>query len=185
MNNVIYPKDLEGSHERIRKLRTILKETEDKLKRKISELSRFKDLYNEAIRRVKKLEKQVQDLKEEIKHGYKQQATFDPKKSGIYRIYNKTTGESYVGQSSVNVRVRCESHYMFSNATQPDDWRYDLQHNPQNYKYEILEEGVSNQRLLDKLEVYYIGYYRSFTNGYNKTIGGKFNELCNRLKNKE
>lgn len=174
MNNVIYPKDLEGSHERIRKLRINLKETQDKLNRKISELSRFKGLYDEAIRWIKKLEKQIQDLKEELKNGYKQKSNFDPKKSGIYRIYNINTGQSYVGQSSTNVRTRCESHYMFSNATQPDDWHYDLQHNPQNYKYEILREGVYNQGLLDKLEVYYIGYYHSLSNGYNKTIGGKF-----------
>lgn len=110
-----------------------------------------------------------------IENGYKEHK-FNKEHAGIYRIYNKMTGESYVGQSHVDVYNRCMSHY--ASAEWPEsDWHYDLINNPDNYEYEILKEGVDNQGDLDKLEIYYMGYYHCLDEGYNKAFTARYRFL--------
>lgn len=94
--------------------------------------------------------------------------------AGIYRIYNKFTNKSYVGQSA-NVYERVKGHYNWKGDCyySRDDWHYDLVSNPQDFEWEILKEGVHNQSDLDRLEIYYIGKYDCIDNGYNKSIQGK------------
>ena len=127
-------------------------------------------------KRIEKLEKTNKKLSDALSQGYMQDYKFNKEHAGIYRIYNKMTGESYVGQSHVDVYNRCMSHYI--QAEWPEsDWHYDLINNPDNYEYEILKEGVENQGDLDKLEIYYMGYYHCLDEGYNKAFEARYRFL--------
>lgn len=178
MKNVLYSNDIQECHERIKKQKEQLKELNNKYKTKSAEKTRYQSMYEEEKRRSLSLIRQIEKLKEELKLGYKQSPNFNKEKSGIYRVYNIHNNKSYVGQSSHDVEARCFSHFKDANYT-PDDWHYDVINNPCNYYYEILVKGVPNQRTLDKLEIYYIGYYHCLDNGYNVLIGGKYNEITN------
>ncbi len=137
----------------------------------------YKDLYKKSQERVNYLTKHANDLQFIIDRGYSQSDAFNKNHSGIYRIYNVITNQSYVGQSHVNVYDRCMSHFNFECNNQ-NDWHYDLQHNTENYDYEILVEGVKNQGDLDRLEIYYIGYYDCLDNGYNSMLAAKYRFMC-------
>lgn len=133
----------------------------------------YKGLFNRAQERINYLEKHCTELQTIIDRGYKQGDTFNPEHSGVYRIYNKYTGQSYVGQSSKDVYARCMSHYKPAEYSE-DDWHYDLLNNPDSYEYEIIVEGVDNQGDLDRLEIYNIGKYHCLDEGYNKVCAAKF-----------
>lgn len=128
--------------------------------------------------RINYLEKHSTDLQETIDRGYKQTNTFSKTHSGIYRVFNIETDQSYVGQSSINVYDRCMSHFKPAEYD-TNDWHYDVMEHPEHYDYQILIEGVKNQGDLDRLEIYYIGKYDCIDNGYNKQYGGRFKFLEN------
>ena len=133
----------------------------------------YKDMFTRAQERIRYLEKHATELQEVLDKGYKQADSFNKDHSGIYRIYNKHTDRSYVGQSSKDVYNRCMSHFKQANYNE-DDWHLDLIENPDDYEYEIIIEGVENQGDLDKLEIYYIGKYDCIDKGYNKALAAKY-----------
>lgn len=169
-------KELDEKRDLLKELRKDVKQLKDINKRHDVEITYWKNKCSDRDRRIEYLESHSTDLQETLDRGYKQSNTFDPKHSGIYRIYNKTTGENYVGQSSINVYNRCISHFNYLDCDE-NDWHYDLVHNPENYDYEILAESVPNQGKLDRLEIYYIGKYNCLENGYNKALQSRFNFL--------
>ena len=92
---------------------------------------------------------------------------------GIYKYQNKENGKIYVGQS-INIEKRHKQHL------------YDAKYNPfsstgidvaiyyegiDNFTFEVIEECPVEQ--LDDRERYWINYYDSYNNGYNRTSGGK------------
>ena len=83
---------------------------------------------------------------------------------GIYRIVNKVSGKSYVGQST-NIGDRWISHLspngsMISEA---------ISLSPVDFTFEILELCLPEN--LNDRENYYISFYRCITNGYNVKCG--------------
>ena len=86
---------------------------------------------------------------------------------GIYKITNKTNQKSYIGQS-INIETRWLKHKNDSHNT---ELKNDIQNlGLQNFTFEILEEcDISS---LDMREKYWIAYYNTHQNGYNKTAGG-------------
>lgn len=182
MSNIIYSEDINECHERIKKQKEQLKELRQKYKIKSAEKSRYQSMYEDEKRRCKRLESKIEILENEKELGYKQSDSFDTKKSGIYRVYNIHNGKSYVGQSSIDVEARCWSHFSNKTKYETGDWHLDVQAHPENYYYEIIKKGVKNQAILDMLEIYYIGYYHCLTDGYNKSMGGRFNDFTNAVK---
>jgi len=75
---------------------------------------------------------------------------------GIYKITEKETGKCYVGQSK-NIQQRWKQHQ----RNFPDS----------HFSYEVIRE-VSQVSFLNAFEKYYIKFYDSHRNGFNKTIGG-------------
>lgn len=88
---------------------------------------------------------------------------------GIYKITNKLNNKVYIGQSS-NLERRYKEHFEWNNnSTQYIDLLIkDL--GKDNFSYEIIEECSFSE--LDNKEKYWINYYNSFYEGYNKTKGG-------------
>ena len=89
-------------------------------------------------------------------------------KGYIYKITNKVTGKSYIGQTRYTVEFRWRQHQhkkdgcYFHNSIQT--------YGVDNFTVETLEE--CDFKDLDSREMYYIAKYDTFSNGYNTTIGG-------------
>ena len=90
---------------------------------------------------------------------------------GIYKITNKQTGKTYIGQSD-NCLRRISEHKQKRRLT-IDDWINFL--GVDAFSFEIIEECSSEN--IDEREQYYIQKYDSINNGYNFQIGGNNNSL--------
>lgn len=88
---------------------------------------------------------------------------------GIYKITEKSSGKSYIGQS-VDIARRFYEH-----QTSILDWHKLIQENPTNWEYSIIEQCKENE--LNAREKYWIEYYNSCKNGFNKTLGNHQNFL--------
>ena len=91
----------------------------------------------------------------------------------IYTATNKVNGKMYVGQTVGSLGHRKGQHVSdtklhrdgchFHNAIR----KYGID----NFKWKTLHR-CNNIDLLNQLEIFYIGYYNTFDNGYNLTEGG-------------
>lgn len=105
---------------------------------------------------------------------------------GIYKITNKITGKSYVGQS-VNIATRWSAHKSASRSEETLDGnelhKDMLTLGIDNFSFEVIEETTIDK--LDEREIYWINYYNTYYNGYNRTLGGNGNVRLNYNKIKE
>ena len=85
---------------------------------------------------------------------------------GIYKITNKITQKSYIGQS-VDIFRRLGEHQ--NTVSNKIDWHNELHNHPNNFTFEVLE--TCEAELLNEKEIYYIEKYNSFYDGLNKTPG--------------
>lgn len=96
---------------------------------------------------------------------------------GVIYKYTSPSGKHYIGQTT-NEKHRINTWFCTKyRYAGPKINRARAKYGPQNFVYEILHKRYYfNKREatydLDKWEIYYIGYYDSFKNGYNSTIGG-------------
>ena len=102
--------------------------------------------------------------------------------AGIYKLTNKRTEESYIGQSK-NIDERCKRHFnelekgMHNNSDLQEDFN-----KGDKFSIEILEEiDISDSKKLrqelESKEVYWIHKERTYLAGYNKTPGGEYDKL--------
>lgn len=90
--------------------------------------------------------------------------------SGIY-MWTSPSGKSYIGQAvDLNHRRREFTKFYQSYAGGRIDNARKKYNNESNWKYEVLEYCSIDK--LDEREIYYIGLYNTFKNGYNMTKGG-------------
>lgn len=91
---------------------------------------------------------------------------------GIYKYQNKLNNNIYIGQSS-NIEKRYSQHLYDSTYRPEKGTGIDIaihKYGIENFTFEIIEEcslDVINER-----EKYWINYYDSYNNGYNRTVGG-------------
>ena len=93
---------------------------------------------------------------------------------GIYKITNKITKQSYIGQST-NIKKRITNHCSVYNNPNDHCYEYPLyqdmrKYGIENFEFEIIEECQSE--LLNDREIYWIAKFNTFDNGYNQTEGG-------------
>ena len=91
---------------------------------------------------------------------------------GIYKYQNKINGKIYIGQST-NIENRYRQHLYDADVRPEDGTGIDLairKYGIDNFTFEIIEECPKDK--LDEREIYWIQYYDSYNNGYNRTIGG-------------
>jgi hypothetical protein len=92
--------------------------------------------------------------------------------SGIYRITDLISGQSYVGQS-VDMRERMRQHIKTAISSSPATnklYQAMKKDGLWNFTFEVLEEVPKDK--LNERETYYIELYQTKTAGLNKTIGG-------------
>ncbi len=96
--------------------------------------------------------------------------------SGIYKITNDRTGETYIGQSK-NIERRISDH--------ENELRQGTHHNKgmqsdylrgDTFTSTILEKTSSDIHILHQKEQKYISQYNTFNEGYNQTPGGKYDK---------
>lgn len=102
-------------------------------------------------------------------------------KCGIYKITNKITKHSYIGQS-INIIQRWNSHI---SCADNNTYNYPLYKSIQKYgieafTFEILE--LCDKQSLNEREQYWINYYNTYNDGYNMTLLG-LTELDNTGEN--
>lgn len=93
---------------------------------------------------------------------------------GIYKITNKISGKSYIGQA---IDIQTHWNKEKSQAFLPSSQAYNKtlskafrKYGLDNFTFEILEQCDID--LLDEREIYYIALYDTYFNGYNETTGG-------------
>ena len=96
---------------------------------------------------------------------------------GIIYKYTSPNGKCYIGQTTNESlrRKKWNSNIYHYAGTKIDRARE--KYSPKNFKYEVLVRNKYSSRSialedLNRLEIYYIGLYDSYRNGYNCTIGG-------------
>lgn len=92
----------------------------------------------------------------------------------IYKVENRINGRCYVGQTIRTLGQRKRAH--IGNALRQQGSMYVSRaiqkYGPDNFTWTTLHDDITTIENLNKLEIYYIGYYNTFENGYNLTLGG-------------
>lgn len=96
---------------------------------------------------------------------------------GIIYRYVSPSGKSYIGQTTQE-KLRKEHWNTVGPYAGLKINRAREKYGINSFTYEVLgrryyADKVSAKQSLDALEVYYIGFYDSYNNGYNCTIGGE------------
>lgn len=86
---------------------------------------------------------------------------------GIYKITDKISGKSYIGQS-IHIFTRWSEH---ARNIKKEKELNGVPLELENLTFEILE--LCSVEELDDKEIYWIKYYDSYNNGFNKTSGGQ------------
>ena len=93
------------------------------------------------------------------------------KTGSIYRIWNRNTGMSYIGQTVISVKYRINKHFRchdgcyLHNAIQ--------KHGKDIFESEIIESNIPNSQLDDRERFWIQQFDCVKPNGYNLTKGGK------------
>lgn len=92
----------------------------------------------------------------------------------IYKITNLINGKQYVGKTSFTLEKRFQEHCK-------DALKEIEKHRPlysamrkygvENFTIELIEE--CEEKISDLREQYWVGFYQTYTNGYNATLGGE------------
>lgn len=93
----------------------------------------------------------------------------------IYLVTNKINGRMYIGQTVKDLDHRKKQH--INNALKGNsDNNYlhnaIIKYRQNNFTWVILHDNITDINLLNRLEIFYIGYYNTFNDGYNLTAGG-------------
>lgn len=91
---------------------------------------------------------------------------------GIYKYQNKLNGKIYIGQST-DIERRYQQHLWDAEKRPEQGTGIDLAINKygiNNFTFEVIEQCNSEQ--LDERERFWIEYFNSYTDGYNRTPGG-------------
>lgn len=107
----------------------------------------------------------VQEFRRKTKKGY---TKYDFK--GVYIIYDVDMNCYYVGQS-VNVIKRLRGHFNGQSSKGGADDLNEALISGHNMEIALLRLQSSSFRDLDDMEAYFIDYFDSYYNGYNRTRG--------------
>lgn len=92
----------------------------------------------------------------------------------IYRIRNLINGKVYIGMTTKGLKNRWKKHLYNARKDETNNKFYNAinKYGKDNFEVMVIETGIKSFRQLKELEIYYIGLFNSFINGYNSTLGG-------------
>ena len=93
----------------------------------------------------------------------------------IYLVTNIVNDKKYVGQTVKSLKVRKRNHLSVAKFHKYNSYfhRALIKYSEEAFDWKILHGGVENIDELNRLEIYYIGYYNTYgKGGYNLTLGG-------------
>lgn len=117
----------------------------------------------------------------------------------IYKVTNKINNMSYIGKTIFDLDHRKNRHISATSCNKDNIYFHSAlrKYGVDNFNWDVIEE-CNNIDDLNRLEIYYIGYYDTYNNGYNLTMGGdgsvgyelteshkqKISEACKGIKRK-
>ena len=92
----------------------------------------------------------------------------------IYLVTNKMNRKCYVGQTTHSLKQRKKEHvrHSLNNSDNMYFHKAIRKHGPDNFDWIIIHDNITDIEDLNRLEIFYIGFYDSFGSGYNLNIGG-------------
>lgn len=93
----------------------------------------------------------------------------------IYLVTNIVNGKKYVGQTVKSLSRRKQGHITAAKFHKYNSYfhRALIKYGEETFDWKVLHDGIENIDDLNKLEIFYIGYYNTCgKSGYNLTLGG-------------
>lgn len=88
----------------------------------------------------------------------------------IYKITNDINNKVYIGQTTYSLEERWKHHIADASRYPYKIYRAINKYGIEHFQIQLIEECPNED--LDKKEIYWIGKYNSYENGYNSTLGG-------------
>lgn len=104
----------------------------------------------------------------------------------VYLVVNEINGHMYIGKTNSTLKERRRKHYTDSKRGRQSVFCHALRKYPEKaFKWEVLEEDLSEKEALEK-EKYYIAEYNTYLDPhhYNMTPGGEGYALSDEIKQK-
>lgn len=97
----------------------------------------------------------------------------------IYKVTNTENNKVYIGTTTRSLAKRLGElkRECLKNQTKSEFQLDMIKIGTNNFHIELLQDGVQDITELSDLEVYFINYYNSFENGYNRTKGGEIQAM--------
>lgn len=104
----------------------------------------------------------------------------------IYKITNLINQKIYIGKTIRDPRIRWQEHLQYSHQNS----RYNTplyqairKYGAENFMFEVIEENIDNEKLLNEKEKNYIEIYHSTSHdkGYNIALGGDGGRVSSKL----
>lgn len=100
--------------------------------------------------------------------------------SKIYKITNDINNKVYIGKTNLSIKKRFEEHCNDSKRNRCENrplYRAMNKYGIEHFYIEEIEDCLPEEA--SEKEIYWIGYYHSYGEGYNATIGGDGKNLYN------
>lgn len=92
----------------------------------------------------------------------------------IYKATNIINNKQYIGQTVNSLEYRKRDHISEAMRQNNNNHFHNAirKYGKKSFTWEIIHGNIDTIEELNKLEIYYIGYYNTFEKGYNMTFGG-------------
>lgn len=93
----------------------------------------------------------------------------------IYKATNRINGKCYIGQTINSLKLRKRQHINNAlNGNSDNNYLHNAikKYGVDNFIWDIIHNDILTMDFLNQLEIFYIGYYDTYNNGYNLTFGG-------------
>lgn len=91
----------------------------------------------------------------------------------IYKATNKTNNKIYIGATKKSLNERKHAHYLKAKYNSKQYFHNAIRkYGEDNFLWEIIEDNINDQKILDEKEIHYIKFFDSIQNGYNISTGG-------------